>query len=213
MAHQPRYVRTLRKRDLKELILWFIGCHRIIQAPEGPRTIKEEDSQASTGEILDFLKSDLRGRTRSEIPRRTLHNYLEELLKDERTIQSTKKGIYTPTENGWKKWVLINLLFRARNTLSTREPIGTFFSFGRDNAGKTECVDIVVRIQDPKLTKILENAVIEKRVSENETELGRMLSTVIMWYSTDIFSRINEIIDGKESVFLEILKRLPLDLE
>jgi hypothetical protein len=212
MAHQPRYVRSLRKRDAKELIIWLIGCHasKTIQGPDGPMSIKAEDFQASTNEILRFLNSNLvsDGNHRLSIPRRTLHNYLEE-LDGEYCIQQPEKGLYVLTDTGMKKWALINLISKARNTLLTQEPIGTFFAFGPKEDGQTKYVDIVIRIQDLDLVKILRDAVAEQRISENEKELGRLLSTVIMWYTSGIFSRINSLIDGHEDVFLDLMKNLP----
>jgi hypothetical protein len=173
-------------------------------------SIKAKDFQASTNEILRLLNSNLAsdGDHRLKMPRRTLHNYLEE-LRAEHCIQQLKKGLYVLTETGMKKWTLFNLLLRAGNTLVTQEPVGTFFSFGPKKEGQSKYVDILIRVQDRELVKAINDAVAEQKVSENEKELGRILSTVIMWYTSGISSRIKSLIDSNEEVFLDLMKNLP----
>jgi hypothetical protein len=58
------------------------------------------------------------------------------------------------------------------------------------------------------LIKTIEKAIAKNRVPENDKELGKLISLVIMWRLTGVFSRIRSLIEGKEDAFMEIARKI-----
>jgi hypothetical protein len=212
MAHSTRHTYALQKRDIKEAITWFIGCHSHVQGLNGPIKIKDNDLQASREEISKFLGSSLLVSSNGHkllMPKRTLYRYLQQLKKEGNVIQP-KQSIYRLTEQGYKRWSLINMLYKAGLTLSTKEPVGTFFSLGPKERGQTQYVDIFVRVTEPELVKTIKKAIIENKVPENDKQLGKLLSIAINWYFKGTFQIIRNLIDGKEDALLNLIDKLPI---
>lgn len=203
---------TTAKSELKDIILWFIGCHAQVQAPDGPVKIKQRDYQASYQEIKEHFESSYpkyRDGRRITITRRTLYRYIEELIK-EGFVKRGDRGIYKLSKLGIKRWSLVNALAKGSSRLPIEKPIGTFFSFGPKEKGRTKYVDIIIRVADLDLIKIIEKAIAENKAPKNTNKLGWLISMIIVMHFQDIFSMMSKLSKGKEEVLSELIGKLPI---
>jgi len=199
-----------RKQELKDVVLWVIGCHAQVRGPEGLVKIKETDFQASLKEVRKHLGSRyLIYRDKPGVSRRSLHRYIQELI-EEGFIKRVGRGVYRITDFGMKRWSLIDRLNQSFFLPPIKEPVGTFFSLVPDENGQAKYIDIIIRVADENLIKIIEKAVMKNKVAENHNRLGWLISLIIAMYFEDVFSAIRRLLKGKEEPFLELAESLPI---
>ena len=200
-------------QSVRDTILWFIGSHTQVQTPDGPVKVKENDFVASWKEIKKFLEGPYFGNrdgSRFSIPRRSLYRRLEELAKEEYIEPIERRGWFKLTEKGKKRRSFINSLFAASNQLPVEEPIGVFFSLGPKIKDETSYIDVVVRIADSDLVRIIETAILEKQTpQEDYKKLGWLLSLAILLHFKGFYSLIPSLISEEETIS-ELVKKIPI---
>lgn len=137
MTQLSRQARKMFRQEVKNSILWFVGCytHAHVRGKEGLIKVKEKNFFPTFEEIKSvfnptffaFLNKDqVDSKKKFEVRRSTLYRFIKQ-LKDEKYIEQPERGVYRLTDLGKKRWSLLDALYRT-NKLPAVKPIGTFFS-------------------------------------------------------------------------------------
>jgi hypothetical protein len=227
VAQLSRQTASKNAQSVRDTILWVIGSHAHVQTPDGLVKVKENDNIASWQEIKDFLEGPYFGERdgrRFLISRRSLYRRLEELTKEEYIEHAERRGWLKLIKKGWKREIIpfkltekgkkrqsfINSLFAASNQLPVEEPIGVFVSLGPKIKDQTSYINVVVRIADLDLVRIIETAILEKQApQEDYKKLGWLLSLVILLHFKGFYSLIPSLISEEETIS-ELVKKIPI---
>jgi len=187
--------RNIAIKNLKEWIIWFIG----------------KQKTTSTVEILKFIKECLKliNVSRSE---RTIYRRLEELRKEGFIEFADKKGTYRLTEEGERRWSLLDSLFEFSNRISKVRPVSTYTFFNRlvDEEGNVKYLDILIRTQEEDYIKFIDKELMKPKEADFYSKIGSwLLLCCEIYFRMESLTPLTGLFKDKEETFFELLKRIP----